>query len=232
MPALAARRRVIALDQRGHGRGIRSRAPFRLTDCADDAAALISRLGLGSCTVVGYSMGGAVAQLVWKRHPSAVSGLVLCATAARFTPSKGWVSTLAPLGRNAGAALSLLPQSLRRSGMAYATARWSTGNSSADWAAEDWGRSDPAALVQAGLSLSGFDSRPWIHRVDVPTAVVVTEHDTTVPTRRQKQLAEQIPGAVAFPVAGNHRICVDNPGLFVPALNQAIDSVQRKGAGV
>ena len=38
--------RVIAPDQRGHGRGIRSWSPFRLEDCADDAAALLEALGI------------------------------------------------------------------------------------------------------------------------------------------------------------------------------------------
>src|ERR1700730_4576693 len=36
--------RVVALDHRGHGRGIRSRRPFRLEDCADDVAALAGEL--------------------------------------------------------------------------------------------------------------------------------------------------------------------------------------------
>ncbi len=40
---LAARHRVIALDHRGHGRGMRPRTPFSLEDCADDAAALLGR---------------------------------------------------------------------------------------------------------------------------------------------------------------------------------------------
>src|SRR4051812_22629674 len=39
-PALGARFNVLAIDHRGHGRGIRSRRRFRLADCADDVAAL------------------------------------------------------------------------------------------------------------------------------------------------------------------------------------------------
>src|SRR6202022_3419586 len=77
--------RVVAVDHRGHGRGIRSRRPFRLEDCADDVAALTEQLGTGPVTAVGYSMGGPVAQLLWQRHPEAVDSLVLCATAARFS---------------------------------------------------------------------------------------------------------------------------------------------------
>ena len=81
---LSQRYRVIAPDMRGHGRGIRSRRRFRLADCADDVAALLDHLGAEPAIVVGYSMGGPIAQLLWRRHPDRVAGLVLCATSYRF----------------------------------------------------------------------------------------------------------------------------------------------------
>ena len=81
---LAGHFRVIALDHRGHGRGLRADAPFRLEDCAADVAALIGELGIERCIAVGYSMGGPIAQLLWQRHPRLVDGLVLCATSATF----------------------------------------------------------------------------------------------------------------------------------------------------
>ncbi|MBO0728737.1 MAG: alpha/beta hydrolase, partial [Acidimicrobiaceae bacterium] len=87
--------RVVAPDQRGHGRGIRSWRPFRLEDCADDMAALVRALGTGPVILAGYSMGGPIAQLVWRRHPDVVRGMVLCATSYRL----GRRSNLAgPLG--------------------------------------------------------------------------------------------------------------------------------------
>ena len=81
---LGAHFRVVALDNRGHGRGIRARGRFRLADCADDVAAVADVLGLRTFVVVGYSMGGPIAQLVWHRHPDRVDGLVLCATSRNF----------------------------------------------------------------------------------------------------------------------------------------------------
>ena len=72
--------RVVAIDHRGHGRGIRTRKAFRLEDCADDAAALCDLLGIDSVIPIGYSMGGTIAQLMWRRHPQLVRGLVLGAT--------------------------------------------------------------------------------------------------------------------------------------------------------
>ena len=86
---LARRFRVLALDQRGHGRGLRSWRPFRLEDCADDVAALAQVTDTDRAIVIGYSMGGPVAQLVWRRHPELVEGLVLCATSARFVRDPG-----------------------------------------------------------------------------------------------------------------------------------------------
>ena len=59
--------------------------PFRLEQCADDVAALASSSGFERIVPVGYSMGGPIAQLVWRRHPELVDGLVLCATSATFT---------------------------------------------------------------------------------------------------------------------------------------------------
>ena len=66
--ALGEHFRVVALDHRGHGRGIRSSRPFRLSDCADDVAALADVLGIATFIPVGYSMGGTIAQLMWKRQ--------------------------------------------------------------------------------------------------------------------------------------------------------------------
>ena len=227
-PALTDRYRVVALDHRGHGRGIRSRSPFRLEDCADDAAALVDHLGLGPVTVVGYSMGGPVAQLMWRRRPDTVQELVLCATAARFARRGQLNGPLGTLGFGASMALSLVPAGLRRSGMNYATARWTANGNAADWAAVEWSRHDPSALIQAGLALGRYDSTEWVGRIDVPTAVVVTELDTTVPTRRQEFLADAIPGSLTFPVYGTHRACVDSPREFVPALLSACDAVRHR----
>src|SRR4051794_5535253 len=85
--ALGRHFRVLAVDHRGHGRGLRSTRPFRLERCADDVAALLDELRIDKAIAVGYSMGGPIAQLLWKRHPEKVDGLVLCATSRRFSSS-------------------------------------------------------------------------------------------------------------------------------------------------
>ena len=75
---------TVAPNLRGHGRLGRGAPPFSVEACADDLAELIAALALDRPIVVGYSMGGAVAQVLARRHGDLVGGIVLCATAASF----------------------------------------------------------------------------------------------------------------------------------------------------
>ncbi|MDI6411190.1 alpha/beta hydrolase [Streptomyces albus] len=74
--ALAGRYRVVAPDQRGHGRSD-SASDFTPEGYADDAVALLDALGIGSAAVLGHSMGGAVAYVLAARAPHRVRALVV-----------------------------------------------------------------------------------------------------------------------------------------------------------
>jgi len=83
LPALAAGRRVIAVDLQGHGRTADIDRPIRPELMADDIAALIRHLGLERADVMGYSLGGGVALQVAIRHPALVQRLVVVSTPFR-----------------------------------------------------------------------------------------------------------------------------------------------------
>ena len=83
LPALAAGRRVIAVDLQGHGRTADVERPFRAETMADDIAALIGHLGLERADVMGYSLGGHVALRTAIQHPERVRRLVLVSIAFR-----------------------------------------------------------------------------------------------------------------------------------------------------
>jgi len=229
--ALGHHFRVVAMDHRGHGRGIRSRRPFRLEDCADDVAALAQALGLGPAILVGYSMGGPVALLTWRRHPGLVAGMALCATAARFSrqdPSERlFYSSL--LGLSVAARLA--PDIVRRPLATAFARRRVEGLPLSDWLTEELVSGDPAAVLQAGSAIGSFDARSWLPQVNVPTAVVVTASDTVVSPRRQRALALAIPGASLHEVHGDHGACVSDPERFVPVLVEACLSVARQAGG-
>ncbi len=225
---LSRRFRVVTLDQRWHGRGIQSEE-FSLYDCADDVAALVAVLGLDQVMVAGYSMGSIIAQRVWRQHPEIVSGLVLCATTDRFR------SSIAERGFHAGVEAAMFgTRGLSRSRIARLGARTAAkaldlGTDDVyDWAFAEFRSTSPWAVGQAVAALGRHHSRPWLPRIDVPTAVVVTLQDHVLPPDNQIALARRIPGATIHDVKAGHAACVLQSERFVPALLEAVTTVNAR----
>lgn len=223
--------RVLAPDHRGHGRGIRTRR-FTLEECADDVAALVEHLGTGPVVAVGYSMGGPIAQLLWRRHPETVTGLVLCATGARFPGRTGLAPAVTAVGMGLSYLMSAIPGGWRQQALTRMVEARDDNPERARWVLGEQQRSDPAALVQAAAALNAYDATGWISDIDVPTSVLITTRDQTVPPDRQWQLARTIPGAEHTTIAWGHRACVEAADQFVPALEAACLSVLARAGRV
>lgn len=220
---LAHHYRVIALDHRGHGRGIRSRKVFRLEDCADDAVALCDELGIDRFVPIGYSMGGTIAQLLWRRHPERVQGLVLAATSGYFRTSRQ--ERLGFFGLSGLAALARLTPAQARRWLTDQVYLQRKSASWEPWAIQEASLHDWRTVLEAGRAIGSYDAREWLGEIDVPTSVVITMSDRVVPTRRQIRLFEAIPGAEAFRVDGDHDAVVSRAERFVPTLQRAVHSV-------
>lgn len=78
--ALAPDFDTVAYDHRGIGLSPAVSGPFSIVDLADDAAALLDRLGWEDAHVLGISMGGMVAQELALRHPGRIRTLALGCT--------------------------------------------------------------------------------------------------------------------------------------------------------
>ena len=81
LPALAKSRQVIAVHLQGHGHTKDIDRPLRFESMADDVAALIAYLKLGSVDLLGYSLGGGVALQTAIRHPASVKRLIVISAA-------------------------------------------------------------------------------------------------------------------------------------------------------
>lgn len=226
---LADHFRIVAIDHHGHGGGIRNRRRFRLADCADDVAAMADVLGIETYIPVGYSMGGPIAQLLWKQHPERVRGLVLCATAAKFSSSRE--ERLSFMGLTGLAALARFTPTQARQWLTDQVYLQRKEGVWEPWAIEQVSRHEWRTVLEAGRAIGSFTSLAWIGEVDVPTSVVITMRDHVVPLRRQLRLFEAIPDAEAFRVDGDHDACIANADRFVPTLVRAVNSVvERAGA--
>jgi 3-oxoadipate enol-lactonase len=223
-PLAEAGYRVLAIDHRGHARGLRALAPFRLTDCADDAAAVLRTLEVRQAIAVGYSMGGTIAQLMARDHRDLLSGVVLSATCQHFQDPETmklwrWMGVV-------GLGVKLAPRTFfaagfRRSGIPL--------NERTAWWMSELMRHSGRDVAEAGRELGRFDSRPWLGSVQVSAAMVLTARDAAVSPAKQHELAAAI-GATVFEVPLDHLELTDRDAEYNPALLSALEAVGAREA--
>jgi 3-oxoadipate enol-lactonase len=212
--------RVLAIDHRGHGRGLRAMAPFRLDDCAADAAAVLRQLGVAPAVVVGYSMGGVIAQVIARDHPDVLAGLVLSGTCQHFQDPETrrvwkWMGVV-------GVTLGLAPRQFYRAWFRSARIRLSEETA---WMLSELMRHEARDVAEAGRELGRFDSRPWLSSLRrLPTAMVLTMRDQMVAPAKQRELAEAS-GATVFEVDLDHLEVTDRADVYNPALLGAVAAV-------
>jgi pimeloyl-ACP methyl ester carboxylesterase len=195
-------------------------APFRLVECAGDAAALLQTLDLAPAVVVGYSMGGAIAQLVARDHRDVVSGLVLSGTAQHWQdPQTRRVWRAMGL---LGFTLSVAPRMSYQAGFRRLGMRDPVASA---WLLSELERHSARDVAEAGRELGRFDSRPWLSSVDVPSAVVLTTEDTAVAPRKQRALADAL-GAQIFEAPLDHMELTNRGDVYNPPLLAAIEHVR------
>ena len=90
--ALASGRRVVAFDNTGVG-GSSGKTPDTVGQMARDAIAFIAALGLGQADILGFSIGGFVAQEIALIRPSVVRRLIVASSAPQGAAGMhGWAA--------------------------------------------------------------------------------------------------------------------------------------------
>jgi pimeloyl-ACP methyl ester carboxylesterase len=195
--ALARHNRVVMFDNAGIGRtqplpGERT-AALTIDAMADQTSALIEALGLGRPDVLGWSMGGMIAQALAVLHPAQVRRLVLCAT----FPGTGTV-VASQAARQAG---SLFPANQASAYNAFTAAISEYPAAPA--------ASSLTKVAQASAVASWWDGNDAAGRktarISVPTLIADGTDDQLDPVANDHALARLIPRArlVLYPDAGH-----------------------------
>jgi len=207
---LALHNRVVMFDNAGVGDTAALPPPPSIDAMAEQASALITTLGLGRADVLGWSLGGMIAQALAVLHPAQVRRLVLCAT----YPGTGAAVVPAKTGRQAASLTSASAASLfpANQGSAYdafaaaiaeypaAPAESPTTKAAQAFAIDDW---------WAGIDAAGRQTA----RISVPTLIADGTDDQLVPIVNDHLLARLIPGArlVLYPDAGHAFLFQEGP---------------------
>ena len=202
--------------------------PYTLNDMADDAAALLDRLGLASAHVVGASMGGMIAQTMALAHPDRVDSLTsIMSTTGRRTVGWQHPSVLAHL-------ISPRPTSLEAYVAHTFTVSQTIGSpgfpTSIDEhrqrAEETWRRGvEPAGAARQMLAILRQPDRTLALRtLAVPTLVIHGTDDRMVHVSGGRATASAVPGA--------ELLLIDGMGHDLPAALHATftDAISRVAA--
>ncbi|MCC6198286.1 MAG: alpha/beta hydrolase [Burkholderiales bacterium] len=217
--ALAARHRVILIDNRGSGRTAPLDAATGIGAMADDCMALAAHLALAKVTLVGHSMGGMIALDCAIRYPEAVDCLVLVSTAPRASARDNelfatwsalftavdrplwfrnlffWVLSPALLGN--GTSLDALVE--LAAGYSY--------------------QQSPVALANQVKAIAGFDARNQLSSIRARTLVLHGTLDLVFAIAGAAAFARSIPHATFEPVEGAaHSFPVEVPQEFTRRL--------------
>ena len=184
LPFLARDRRVIAVEEQGHGRTSDRNAPVRFETSADDVAALLKHLKVEQADVFGFSNGASVGLQIAIRHPQAVRKLVF---ASSLTKKEGAQPQLWESIRSAD--ISNMPQPLQDAFLKV--------------------NPDPAKLK----TMHDKDAERMRHFTDVPdadlrairasTLIVIGDRDIVKP-EHALELARSIPNARLMILVGGH----------------------------
>jgi len=224
---LALHYRVIALDNRGAGRSDKPFGHYSLEQMADDAIAVLDRVGVEKAHIVGASMGGAITQIIGLKYPERVMSLTLACTACRNYPWRrellqGWATAANEKGVGA---------------MTREAARWVIGPRSFRRLVPAFGWLGPLAMgrtshafvsqVNAILDIDDSISEQLVD-VKAPTLVLVGNQDILTPRGDSEEIADRMPNAELVVISGAaHGFMVEHATTFNKVLLEFLGRVTR-----
>lgn len=223
IPAFAAKFRTIAVDHRGSGESEAPAEGYSIPQFADDAVALLDRLGVERAHVLGYSMGGRVGQDMAARYPDRVSALILAASAARPNPlniyslrAAAWLYET--YGPEAAAAFGPL--------ISFTHGYFEDHlDSLTDRLGEPVLEPMPIHAYKGHVqAIENHDTTPILHRIVAPTLVLVGDGEWLNPMSDQRAMLNGIPNAQLRVLEnGGHGFLWEIPDAFNDAVIEFLD---------
>src|SRR5580693_1799948 len=225
-PALSARYRTIALDNRGAGRSDVPPGPYSIPQMASDAAAVLDAAGVESAHVFGVSMGGMIAQEFALQYPERVRSLILgCTTAGGPHAVQAEPAALQTLMRQ-----GITPEEAKEAIIPFiydpATPRERIDE---DMAIRMKWYPTPQGYMGQLQGIIQWEAYSRIAQITEPTLIIHGETDRLIPPANALLIIERIPGAklVSIPHAG-HIFETDQPGAAHLAIVEFLSAQHRR----
>lgn len=192
--------RCVGITLRGFGRSSQPWGDYNYDVWAGDVSQVLARLNLQNVTLVGFSMGGAIALRYVAGHNAdgRVAKLVLCGAAApSFTQREGFSAGLAreAVDEFLAACYRDRPKLLEDFGKIFYRSERSVSRKFAEWMHGLAMQSSPLATAAGVIALRDADLRADMAKVDLPTLILHATADKVCPFSLGEALATGIRGA-------------------------------------
>ncbi|MAG30813.1 MAG: hypothetical protein CL908_07990 [Deltaproteobacteria bacterium] len=231
---LAARRRVIVPDLRGHGDSDESPGPygFSFEQLVKDLLTLLDHLGIERCDLLGHSFGGMVVLRFALAHIERVRSLIFLCTSPELPaglPSEGFDKAAEIAEAHGIGRLQALAERAARPVVSAQIAKWGERY----WAHHRRRLGSMTPESYRGIGSAMFEGRSLVERlpeIDCPTLVIVGEMD--LDWLPGADLFEQnLPRVERITLAGaEHHPHQENPAAWHAAIEAHLDRVAREGA--
>ena len=208
--SLTGRYRVVRSDKRGHGLSEIRTGPTTMVDFATDLAALLDRLQIGRAHVVGVSIGGLIAQELYRVRQDLVASLILSDTAHRIGTLESWNARISKVevGGIEAIADGIMQVWFSRSYQAKCL------EAVAGWRAM-LTRTPLDGYLMACRAIRDADLTEHAKKIKVPTLCVVGDEDGSTPVALVRELSSLVPGARFDVVVGaGHLPCIEKPDVL------------------
>lgn len=212
--ALRERFTVVTVDLRGHGESSPARSGYTIGAMAADLEQLVRALGVQRIALVGWSMGGLIAQELARRLGDRASALVLvCTTAGGLTDAKNPHADAATTAEIQAAVAADFRAFVR--GFAANLFKAGADSPLVPWAVSQMQKTPPHVAEACLQGILAVDGRAKLAAIRTPTLVVHGRLDRVFPVAMAEELAKGIPAAqlVLFEDSG-HSPNLEEPERF------------------
>lgn len=220
--------RAIFFDPKGVGKSDRPEAGYSVEASAEEAWALLDRLGVDGAVLFGVSYGGAVAQAMARRSPGRIRGLILVSTwSAPDRHRAELVRVWQDLYGQVPMDLFYREVHLWTFSPAFYRRSEAEIRRLQDALAREQGHPTPAVFRQMAEAALTFDGRGFLKDVRAPVQILVGGEDRITPPEEGARLAAQVPGARLSVVPGRgHGLLWEEPQVALDALEETLKAVE------
>jgi 3-oxoadipate enol-lactonase len=184
---LAATRRLVRYDQRGHGRSPIPPGPYSVEQLGADVLALMDRLGIERTAYCGISLGGMVGIWVASEAPERIESLVLCCSSAHLDDPAPWRERIAAV--KAGGTEAVADRVVER----WFTAEYCAAEPErVAWVREMISSIDDDGYVACCAALEQLDLRDRLPAIEAPTLLIAGAADEATPVEHSRLLERGI----------------------------------------